>query len=483
MFPGPAQPVPAGRYTGAMNGPDVDAPLAAAPFDLAIIGDGASATLVAIGALARATPGQRIALVGPGEPGLGIAYATDDPGHRLNVPAGKMSALAERPGDFVGFLLDAGLAADAAADPLAARYVPRSWYGRYLQARLAGAIATTAGRWWRLPQRAVRVAGVPGRRRVLLADGSALDAARVVLAAGNVLRPLPLAGSGMLSGDELVQAWDVPALRRIPAAADVLVVGSGLTMADVVVSLRGQGHRGRIEVVSRHGLAPLVHAPANPWPFDARALLALPLRGRVRALRREVAAATAAGQPWQAVFEAIRPLGVALWTSLSQADQRRFLRHVVRYWDVHRHRIAPEVAAVLEAAAADGQLAIHAGGVRALARGGDGRLQLALGRGGTLAADVLVNATGLQVQVARMDDPLIGGLLADGLAAPGAHGLGLDVAVDGGGVARLRDGAGRVQPDLLLVGSLRMGAEWETIAVPELRVQAAATAGAALAGS
>lgn len=448
--------------------------------DLAILGDGASAALVALRALSLATPGTRIALVGPGEPGTGIAYATDDPGHRLNVPAGRMSALAEQPGDFVGFLLAAGLAADAPDDPLAARYVPRAWYGRYLQARLAAAIAASPARFVRLPQRATALDGHAGRRRVRLADGRAVEAARVVLAVGNALRPLPLPGAAAVAGDALVQAWDVPALRRIPAAAEVLVVGSGLTMADVVVTLRGQGHRGRIGVVSRHGLAPLVHAAGSPWPFDARALLALPLRGRVRALRREVAAATAAGQPWQAVFEAIRLLGVALWTSLSPADQRRFLRHVVRYWDVHRHRIAPEVAAVLEAAVADGGLAIHAGGVRALSRRADGRLAVVLGSGGERVVDVLVNATGLQVQVARMGDPLLDGLLAAGLAAPGPHGLGLDVAVDGGGVARLRGAGGQVQPDLLLVGSLRMGAEWETIAIPELRGQALATARAAL---
>ena len=55
------------------------------------------------------------------------------------------------------------------------------------------------------------------------------------------------------------------------------------------------------------------------------------------------------------------------------------------------------------------------------------------------------------------------------------------MACDNGGAARLLDGSGQAQPDLLLVGSLRMGAEWETIAIPELRAQAAASAAAALA--
>ena len=451
-----------------------------ASFDLLILGDGASAALVALRALRQAAAGTRIGLVGPDTPGLGIAYATDDLAHRLNVPAGKMSALAEVPGDFVDFLKAAGLADDAAGDALATRYVPRAWYGVYLQARLADAVAASTATFEHIAQRAVRLSGVAGRRQVTLADGAVLTASRVVLALGNALRPLPLAGADALPAAQSIGAWDVPALRAIHRDADVLVVGTGLTLADVVLTLRGQGHRGRIHAVSRHGLLPLPHAPATPWAFDAQALLAQPLRERVRALRTEVAAAVAVGQPWQAVFEAIRPLGVRLWTSLSQADQRRFLRHVVRLWDVHRHRIAADVDAVLQAALADGQLVVQAGGVRDLLRSADGRLQVTLGQGGSCCVDVLINATGLQVQVARMDDPLIAGLLADGLAVPGPHGLGLAVDVDAEGVARLRDAQGRMQDDLSLVGSLRLGAQWETIAIPELRVQAAATAAAVL---
>ena len=449
-----------------------------ASFDLLILGDGASAALVALRALQQAGAGRRIGLVGPGTPGVGIAYATDDRGHRLNVPAGKMSALADVPGDFVEYLKTVGLADDVPGDALAARYVPRTWYGGYLQARLADAVAASAATFEHIAQRAVRLSGDAGQRQVTLADGAVLHASRIVLALGNALRPLPLAGAEALPATQSIGAWDVPALRGVAADADVLVIGTGLTLADVVVTLRSQGHQGQILAVSRHGLLPLPHAPATPWDFDAQALLAMSLRARVRTLRGEVAAAAAAGQPWQAVFEAIRPLGVRLWTSLSRDDQRRFLRHVVRLWDVHRHRIAGEVDAVLQTALADGQLSVRSGGVRDLVRQADDRLQVTLGQGGACTVDVLINATGLQVQVAKMDDPLIAGLLADGLAVPGPHGLGLDVDVDAAGVAALRDANGVVQPDLILVGSLRLGAQWETIAIPELRVQAAATAAA-----
>ena len=448
-------------------------------FDLAIVGDGAAAALVAIHALHQAGAGQRIALIGPATPGLGIAYATTDPAHRLNVPAGRMSALPAQPGDFVDFLRSAGLADDRDGDLLAERFVPRAWYGRYLQQRLQQAIAASPGQLQWLAQRVVAIDGMAGARVLQLDDGRHLGAACVVLAVGNALRPLPMATQ--IPPLQQVQAWDVPALQAIDPAASVLVVGTGLSMVDALLSLQGNGHHGPVQLVSRHGLMPLGHAAHLSWPLDGPALLSMRLRARLRWLRAQAAAAQAAGLPWQVVLDAIRPLGWRLWASLSAADQARFLRHGVRLWDVHRHRIAPDLAMLIEDGLASGRWQLQAGGIASIAAATDGRLHVHLASGQAVIVDVVVNATGLQVRTAAMDDPLLRQLLDSGLAAVGAHGLGLAVACDNGGAARLLDGSGQAQPDLLLVGSLRMGAEWETIAIPELRVQAAASAAAALA--
>ena len=442
--------------------------------DLAIVGDGAAAALVAIHALGQARAGQRIALIGPATPGLGIAYATSDLAHRLNVPAGRMSALPAQPGDFVDFLRSEGLADDGDGDLLAERFVPRAWYGRYLQQRLQQAVAASPAQWQLLAQRVVAIDGAAGARQLQLDEGGALQAAGVVLAVGNALRPLPLATQ--IPPLQQVQAWDVPSLRAIDPAASVLVVGTGLSMVDVLLSLQGNGHHGPVQLISRHGLLPLGHAAHLSWPVDGEALLGMSLRARMRWLRTQAAAAQAAGLPWQVVFDAIRPLGWRLWASLTAADQARFLRHVVRLWDVHRHRIAPDLTALIAAGLDDGRWQLQAGGIGSVMAAGDGRLHVHLASGQALLVDVVVNATGLQVRTAAMDDPLLRQLLGSGLAVAGAHGLGLAVACDNGGTACLRDADGQAQADLLLVGSLRLGAEWETIAIPELRAQAAASA-------
>src|SRR5690606_32545622 len=241
--------------------------------------------------------------------------------------------------------------------------------------------------------------------------------------------------------------------------------------------LAAAGHRGPVHLLSRHALLPLAHAAtAPPDPdFDVDTLHPLGLRARLRQVRQRVAVAAAAGLPWQSVMERMRPQVQALWRSLPAPEQRRFLRHVVRHWDIHRHRIAPEAAAVLHTLRDSGRLHLHrarldlvAAGPRCVQVGARGRD----GRSLQLEVDHLVNATGVELRVQAMRNPLLEQLLGDGLACAGAHGIGL--ATDAAG--RLIDAAGRAQDDLRVLGSLRIGEAWESLAVPELRGQAEAVA-------
>ncbi len=443
---------------------------AAGPFALAILGGGAAGTLAAIQALRAAAAGDTIALVEPDEPGAGIAYATRRPEHLLNVPAAKMSGLPDAPEDFLDFLVEAGSVPGLSRQALGRAYVPRLHYAAYLRRRLAQAQAASPARLLHLRARAVGLQVIDDQVQVRLDDGRTVQAPRAVLALGNTPRPLPAAIAGDVAAAALVAAcqdgWPPP-----PAGDEVAIVGSGLSMVDAVLALLAQGHAGTIHVVSRHGLMPLAHADTAPAPFDPSPWPELPLRARMRALRTQVRRARADGLPWQAVMERIRPLGQALWQSLSEADQRRFLRHVVRYWDIHRHRIDAGVHARLQALCDQGLLVLHRARVTGL-EDAHGRVRLHARRrdGRTLALEVacVVNATGLETRATALADPLLRQLLDDGLAVPGPHGLGL--LSDAGGA--LVDAGGHPQPRLRVIGSLRIGTLWETIAIPELRVQA-----------
>ena len=214
---------------------------------------------------------------------------------------------------------------------------------------------------------------------------------------------------------------------------------------------------------------------ADNAPVDA--LLALGLRDRLRLVRAWTRAADAAGEPWQWVFDRLRPHGQALWRSLTHVEQQRFLRHLVRYWDIHRHRIAPQVAHALEALRASDRLEVLAGRLQSVEAGGDGGITVRYrprhGDGEcTIRADWLVNATGVETHIDLRPDTLMGALRMRGRVLPGPHGIGIASEEPG----RVIDARGQPDPTLLVLGAMRIGTLWESLAIPELRGQAQALA-------
>lgn len=452
--------------------------------DLAIIGGGAAGVLVAIQVLRQAKAPLAIAIFEPASQlAQGIAYATPWPEHLLNVPAAKMSAFADQPGDFLDYLMAANAYPGQAREVLGERYVCRHYFAAYLQQRLQEAAAASPAQLQVIAQPVLGLQLDDHGYRLTLGDARTLHAVQAVLATGNSMRPLPVAGAEALPADDVIEAWDYDGVRTLAGEQAVAIVGSGLSMADTVLALVAAGHTGPLHVISRHGLLPLPHAHGGLPTFDPATLLQMNLRQRLRALRGFARQAQADGLPWQGVMDRIRPHGQALWCSLDAADQRRFLRHVVRYWDVHRHRIAEEVDAQLQALIESGQLRIHRSRLQSVGREGDA-LRLsgrdANGNEQHWTIGGVVNATGVETRASALRNPLLQQLQADGLARPGPHGLGLDSTVPGD---RLRSASGQPQARLGVLGSLRIGSLWESLAVPELRQQAQALATQVVAGA
>ncbi|HYD88201.1 MAG TPA: FAD/NAD(P)-binding protein [Vitreimonas sp.] len=424
---------------------------------IAIIGGGFSGVCLA-SLLMRAK--QSVTLIERGARlGAGLAYGVRDDSYLLNVRASNMSAFADDPDHFARWLrARTGQAGEA--------FAARKLYGAYMGETLRRESGAFGRRLKRLRHEVRACERLGNAWRIRLASGT-LEADAVVLALGH----RPPRNIAAMSDIAVIGAWDRRALRRV-GSGDVLLLGTGLTMVDVALALARRRRDRVIHALSRRGLTPRPHLDP-PWPRPSDTFdLPLRLCDAVAAFRAEAARLAAEGEPWQQAMERLRPHTTPLWTRLSPTAQRRFLRHLRPWWDVHRHRMAPEAAADIAALQTEGRLRIIAGEVIA-AEQMKGKVAVEYRRRTSVARNRLdvagiVNCTGGDADLRRSNDPLIVQLIDAGLARPHASGLGFDLDDR----SRVIDAEGRPHDDLYALGPLTQGAFWESTAAPDIRVWA-----------
>ncbi|MBP2232213.1 putative NAD(P)/FAD-binding protein YdhS [Azospirillum agricola] len=474
-------------------------PLAApAERRIAIIGAGFTGSVLAAHLLRNAETPTAVHLIECGGcHGTGLAYSTSNSTHLLNVRAYNMSAYPDDPRHFLRWLWSRE--GDGHVPPSGHAFVSRALYGAYIKDVLAEAEANASpqARLRLIRGEAVDLRPDGGRVHVQLGDGRRLTVDDAVLCIGNFPPSPPgleseTANAAFASERFIGDPWDLGAIARIDRDAPVVILGTGLTMVDTVSTLLDQGHRGPITAVSRRGLLPHRHQEAQPYKsFLHPDVLPSTVLDVLIALKGDARRAEAAGFDWRAAFDALRPHHHRIWAHLPMEERRRFLRHARPFWEVHRHRMAPEVADRIDAARADGRLRILAGRLRDIALTDDQQgldIQVAARGGETLhhlPAAALINATGTNCDYGRIRHPLVRALLDHGLARPDPLRLGLDVTIDGAVIGA----DGQAVPRLFALGPVSKAPFWEMTAVPELRSQCAQAAerllglgGGALAG-
>ena len=443
------------------------------PPEIAVVGAGFSGTMVAVHLLRLARSSSANVHVSlyeqGGAPGRGHAYGTTSPIHLLNVPAARMSAFADAPGHF----LEWARARDGSVQPGA--FLPRHQYGEYLAEILNRETKESEGRLEIHSAEVLDVEPEGEGLRLRFRSGPARAASHVVLATGHPLPapPIPLDRAVLDGGRYKENPWDSAALDQLPNDGSLLLIGSGLTAVDVLLESRRRGFRGVIHLLSRRGLLPLPHGVGDPprsgIPGDFPREHILPMMKR---LRKEALRAEKSGEGWRSSLDALRPATQELWRSLGAVEKQRFLRHPRAYWEVHRHRVAPEIDEKVKVELQSGGAVRHAARIVAIEVARDG-LQVAVTPRGTAATRKLlvqrvINCTGPNTGVEMCRSPLTLTLLASGVCRPDEVGIGLACDTDGA----LMDSAGRVSDRLFTLGPLRKGELWESTAVPELRVQA-----------
>lgn len=449
-------------------------------YDVAIIGAGFSGSMVAVH-LARLAPGLRVLIADTeGAFGRGVAYGTDCLRHLLNVPAGKMSAFPDVPGHFAEWL-DArrpafrslGVEAVSPED-----FVPRKLYGSYIRHLLDDARRSTG----HLAILRSQIDDIEPRGDLLeltAENGETFSARRAVLALGNFPPGDPPIHQNAFHRNAryLSDPWSAETLRKISRNDDILILGSGLTALDLIVSLDSIKSRGIIHVVSRRGLFPQPHRRHPPQPawFAGREFPAT-ARALLRLVRAEVKKAAGDGIDWRAIIDSLRPDTQRIWRSLSLVERKRFMRHLRAIWESHRHRVALPVLDVKNAMFSRSQLVFYRGRVRSIDDINPGLkitfFNRSTRREQTLRVAYAVNCTGPECNYQKLKSPLVINLLARGLIHPDPLYLGLKAAPDGA----VLDYLGRPSSQIFTLGSAAKGMLFETTAVPELRVQAKALA-------
>ncbi|WP_029624957.1 FAD/NAD(P)-binding protein [Sphingomonas sp. PAMC 26605] len=426
---------------------------------VAIVGAGFSGSLMAINLVRhdgpRATLIDRLA-----EPGTGLAYGAAHPEHLLNVRASNMSAFPDDPDHFVRWLDAQGIGAAADA------FVPRLVYGDYLRALLEHAVRQSPGRLTVLRGDACDI--TEDAKSIRLANGDRVNADAAVLALGN-LPPHPPSGvvvAAIGQNRYVGNCWSSGATDGLGPDDSVLVVGTGLTMVDVALSLEAKGFTGRIIALSRRGLVPLAHAPGPPWVrITERPTTQLSrLTSQLRARGAEIG--------WRNAIDELRPFTQDMWRAASDEDRARFIRHARPWWDIHRHRLAPQVAKRIAALRSSGRLQVLAGRIAGTEDGANGVTVHWTPRGKDAREQLLVqriiNCTGPQGDLLQANEPILQALVARGSIREDTGRLGIDV--DAG--MRTITAHGRVNDRLFALGPMTRGAFWEIVAVPDIRTQA-----------
>ncbi|RKD60790.1 FAD/NAD(P)-binding protein [Rhizobium sp. WW_1] len=436
-------------------------------YDAVVVGSGFSAISTVCNLVELLPETASVAIVGD-DPGFGrgTAYRTELYLHRLNVPAGRMSLFPDRPNAFVEWLREHKRPLDAGD------FASRQDYGLYIRDSLAALLRNRKGRC-RVDFIKAKATGCVERYGSALGfqldNGNEIAGRNVVLClgVGNAQLPFDLSTlSAAARSHVIANPWRLSWLRRVGKSDTVCILGSGLTMIDQALALSAHGFTGKIIVLSRRGLVPLNHI-SHPKPMVEIDVGALPTRMSelLYVLRRE---SRDAGD-WRRVMDGLRPKTQALWSRLPEAERRRFLRHALPWWSIHRHRVAPDVFRRFESMVQSGQLSVRAGYLRDVEEA-EGLTLRYRPRGqsiiASIRADWIVNCTGME-RAGIAHSPLLQEMHRKRLIE--ADPLRLGLVVDARSRIPASNGSHAV---IYAVGALTAGQFWEITAVPDIRVQA-----------
>ena len=423
---------------------------------LGIIGGGFSG-LSTLAALVRHAPGPlQITVYSPeGALGRGKAYSTQDPNHLLNVRAGAMGVHAGEDDDFFLWLVAENIPYEMGD------FAPRAIYGRYLDSVLAETLLAAQAKEIRIFTVHEKVSDILSKGKTLIVrtvEGYH-EYEGIILACGNDRPRVPTLGIKVANH---AGWWKHPYMHDrwtdIQRAGHVIIIGSGLSMIDALVTLKRESYESDITVVSRHGFIPHPHpAAGTPFSWDEQdALQIKTLSALVRQIRLKAALHDA---DWRDVLDGLRPYANDIWRNFSAFDRKRAQRYM-SFWNMHRHRIPQVMHDLVHQFVGQGQLRLVSGQVdKVEAMGSSLNVYTSAG---VKEGQIVINCLGYDYRIKPDDKNLLAMLVNSGFAQMAE------------GFPRPVDDALRLHQTHALygVGPMWQGFFIESTAVRDIRLQA-----------
>jgi uncharacterized NAD(P)/FAD-binding protein YdhS len=450
--------------------------VSASKHTVAIIGGGFCGVMAAVQLLRISKNEPSILLFEAGnEVGRGVAYSSYTSGHLLNVPARNMSAFPDQSGDFVDWLRQQADYSNFSKEEIGQLFVPRILFGNYIQDLFNREISNRTTTVNIIAQRVIACRKSEDDYLLQTAEGQVFSADKVVIATGNFLpgKPKGIPHSFTGSNRYFKNPWDPSAVNVTDEKIPVLIAGTGLTMVDVVIGLMEKRPQQKIIAISPKGYEILSHKHYGNHPAILEELHPpYQLDQLVKIFRKHIQAVWKRGITGEAVVDAVRSKTQEIWSALTMEEKKRFLSHLRHLWGLARHRLPAGIHSLIRQLRERGQLNIIAGRIIDAHEDGSSVIVTYLERKTNTVKEIrvsrIINCTGPQTDVLRLNDPLFKQLYEDGMITPDLLGMGIRCDE----YCRPIKKNGSISPNLFAMGSLLKGDRWESTAVPELRVQA-----------
>jgi uncharacterized NAD(P)/FAD-binding protein YdhS len=161
--------------------------------------------------------------------------------------------------------------------------------------------------------------------------------------------------------------------------------------------------------------------------------------------------------------DSIRPVSQAIWRTLTPRQREQFLRHLSRFWDVHRNRMAPFVGRLVTQWQEEGRLTAVKADVAAIRSTGD-EVIVSDAAGRSWSADRVAIATGPDTSCDK--NRLVAHMHDSCLVTPGPCGIGINLEPS---THRVIDATGTVNLSMYVIGTPTKGVLFESTGMPDIR--------------